>query len=149
VTASANKNAKKTRGCPFEHGNKASSGRPKGRLNDSTLFFNSAVAGEIDGLVRTVLDKAKSGNLAAVKLVFDRAIPVPKGRPVALTLPAVQRAEDIPAAIAAVVAAMAEGVISPEEANSMSGVIEQQRRALELVQLEARVSALEQKAGSP
>jgi hypothetical protein len=149
MTGSANKTAKKPRGRPFEPGNNANpNGRPRGALSWSTAFFNSIGAGAIEGLVRKTLDEAKSGNMAAVKLIFDRALPAPKGRPIALALPAVSKPEDIPTALAAIIAAMGEGLISPEEAAAVSAVIEGQRRAFEIVALELRVAELEKKAAT-
>lgn len=139
------KNAGKTRGRPFADGNP---GRPKGALGRSTALFSIISADEIEKLLRKTLDEANSGNTAAAKLILDRAVPAPKGRPVALALPEVTKAEDIPAALAAVIEAMSSGVVSPEEAAAVSSVIEGQRRAIELIALEGRVAELERKAAA-
>jgi hypothetical protein len=47
-----------------------------------------------------------------------------------------------------IVAAMAEGVLSPEEAAAVSAVVEAQRRAIETEQLEARLSTIEDQVKS-
>jgi polyhydroxyalkanoate synthesis regulator phasin len=46
-------------------------------------------------------------------------------------------------ALAAVVAAMGRGELTPEEARAVVGVLEVQRKAIETAELEARVAALE------
>jgi hypothetical protein len=46
-------------------------------------------------------------------------------------------------AMAAVVAAVADGTLTPEEAASISAILEAQRRAVETAQLEQRIAALE------
>jgi hypothetical protein len=43
--------------------------------------------GDVDAIVRAVVDKAKKGDLAACKLVLDRIAPAPKSRAVSLPLP--------------------------------------------------------------
>jgi hypothetical protein len=47
----------------------------------------------------------------------------------------------------AVVAAVAGGTLTPEEAASISAVLEAQRRAVETAQLEQRIAALEAARG--
>jgi tellurite resistance protein len=58
-------------------------------------------------------------------------------------MPSICKAADVVTALSAVVRATADGEISPEEAASLATVISAQRAAIELVELEARVSALE------
>jgi hypothetical protein len=69
-----------------------------------------------------------------------------KGRPVPFALPDVTDAKGVITAMAAVVAAVAGGILSSEEAQLLAGVLEIQRRAIETVENEARIAALEQKA---
>jgi hypothetical protein len=65
-----------------QSGNK--DGKPRGALNWGTKFFEAVNAGEIEGIFRKTIDEAKAGNMVAAKLIFDRVMPVPKGRPVIL-----------------------------------------------------------------
>jgi hypothetical protein len=50
---------------------------------------------------------------------------------------------DLPRAMAAMVAAVSDGTLTPEEAAAISAVLEAQRRAVETAQLEQRIAALE------
>ena len=121
-------------------------GKRPGTRNRSSQFAERLMEGAIEDIVQKVTEAAKTGDMQAAKIVLDRIAPARRGRPVALTLPIVLKADDVPAALAAVIAAMGDGTISPEEAAAVSAVVEGQRRALELVALEGRVAELERKA---
>ena len=63
-----------------------------------------------------------------------------------LALPPVAAAADIPPALAAVIAAVADGELSPEEGQALGAMLELQRRAVETMELEQRLAALEARA---
>jgi hypothetical protein len=71
-----------------------------------------------------------------------------KGRPVPFALPAMKTPGDIVSALAAVTEAVAAGHLTPDEAAQLSGVLETQRRALETVEHEARLVAIETRMGA-
>jgi hypothetical protein len=48
-----------------------------------------------------------------------------------------------------VVKALASGVLTPEEAQAVAGVLEAQRRAIETTELEQRIAILEECAAVP
>jgi crotonobetainyl-CoA:carnitine CoA-transferase CaiB-like acyl-CoA transferase len=75
--------------------------------------------------------RAKQGDLKAAELVLARAWPARKGRPVALALPAVDTASGAAAAFGEVLAALAEGRLTPEEAGAVTALLEAHVRALE------------------
>jgi hypothetical protein len=82
--------------------------------------------------------------MRAVELVLSRIWPVRKGRPVSLDLPAIKTAADVVAAVGLVADAVGAGTITPDEGQAISAVLETKRRAIETVELEARVAALEE-----
>jgi primosomal protein N'' len=61
-----------------------------------------------------------------------------------LTLPAIQSASDLVAAVGAVADAVGAEDITPDEGQVVASILEAKRRAIETVDLEARLSALEQ-----
>jgi ethanolamine utilization microcompartment shell protein EutS len=93
-----------------------------------------------------VISAAKSGDMQAARLILDRIAPPRKGRPVALELPSVETAEDVVKALGVVVAETASGTITPEEAVVVAGVLEAKRKAIETVDIERRLAALEGEA---
>ena len=73
------------------------------------------------------------------------AVPDAKSAPVRLEgLPAITTAADVLQALSAVLGQLASGAITPDEAASIAGLLEQQRRAIETVDLERRLTCLEQ-----
>jgi hypothetical protein len=94
-------------------------------------------------VVRAVIAAARGGDMAAAKLVLERVIPARRGRPVALKLPSLETSADLVAALASITNAVASGELTPEEGQSVAAILEQQRRAIETIQLEQRIAALE------
>lgn len=82
----------------------------------------------------------------ALRLCLDRIAPVPKGRPVAIGLPAVTNAKQALEAMARITEAVGAGEITTNEAVALGTVIEAARRTYEIADLEQRVTALEAKS---
>jgi hypothetical protein len=60
-------------------------------------------------------------------------------------MPDMGSAADLPAALGAIAHAVGAGQLTPEEGQAVAAVLETQRRALETLELEARIAALEQR----
>ena len=58
-----------------------------------------------------------------------------------------QAPQDVLQAIATVVSAVARGTITPSEGQALASLIETQRRAIETVEMEQRLAAVEQSVG--
>ena len=97
-----------------------------------------------EDILNAMVEAAKSGDMRAADLVLQRIWPARKSRPIALTLPAIQSASDVVAAVGAVADAVGAGEITPDEGQAVASILEAKRRAIETVDLEARLSALEQ-----
>jgi hypothetical protein len=69
---------------------------------------------------------------------------VRKGRRITLSLPSMSTSADVTTALAAIIAQIAEGEITPDEAAVAASVIETKRKALETEELDRRVAAIEQ-----
>ena len=67
--------------------------------------------------------------MTALRLCLERLLPPRKDRAVAFDMPAVAKADDAARAIGAVLAAVADGTITPREASAVAGLIEAQRSA--------------------
>jgi hypothetical protein len=99
-------------------------------------------------VVRSVVSAAKNGDMVAARLVLDRVLPARRGRPLRLALPPVTTPADLSAAVAVLVAEVAAGHITSEEAASVGALLGLQGKVLELTEIEARLHALEQKEGN-
>ena len=130
---------------PGQSGNPT--GRPKGARHKTTLAIESLLDGEAQALTRKVIEKAKEGDMTALKLCLDRLAPVRKGRTLEIDLPDVNCAADLAQAGAVVTQQLGEGVISPEEAAAVMGTLDSALKLFEAGELEARIAALEEQVG--
>ena len=119
-------------------------GRPEGSRHATTLAVEKLLEGEAEEIGRKAVELAKSGDTVALRLCLERIAPVRKGRPIALSLPSMSTSADVTTALAAIIAQMAEGEITPDEAAIAASVIESKRKALETEELDCRLTALEQ-----
>ena len=143
----ADKTAKQQRGKPFKKGKSGNpDGRPQGSRNKATIALEGLLDGQAEALTQKAVELALDGDMAALRLCLERIIPPRKSRPIEIELPPVETAGDITAAHSAVIAAMAKGDITPDEANTVAGVLEAKRRSIETAELEKRIHTLE-KAG--
>lgn len=120
-------------------------GRPKGSRNRATLLAMAAMEGELDAIVKSIIDAAKKGDMAAARLVVDKLIPAAKDRPVNITLPGMQDIASCREAQGTVIAAVAEGELTPGEGEHLSAMIEHQRKGLEAETILARLAAIEER----
>jgi len=91
---------------------------------------------------------ALEGDTTALRLCLERLCPTRKDSPIILAeLPKIESAQDLPKASAAILMAVSRGAITPSEGQALAGLVESHRRALEICELEIRISALETEAG--
>lgn len=124
------------------------SGRPAGARNAATMAAETLLEGEAETLTRRAVEMAMGGDPTALRLCLERIYPVRKGRPITLNLPATETAADVNTAMSAVVAQMAAGEITPDEAGAVVAVIEAKRKAIETDDLDRRLRDVEGKLES-
>jgi len=138
--------APKQRGQPFRKGQSGNpQGRPPGARNAGTVLAERLLDGEVEALVRIVIEKAKDGDIAALRLCLDRILPPRRDRAVQFTIPEMKSATDASTAVAAIASAVARGELGVSEAAELSKLIETYVRAIEATELEKRLLALEQR----
>jgi hypothetical protein len=138
------KTAPEKKAALFEPGGPGGPGRPQGSRNKATLALDKIADDAGEDILNKMVEAAKGGDMRAADLVLQRIWPARKSRPIALTLPAIQSAFDVVAAVGAVADAVGAGEITPDEGQAVASILEAKRRAIETVDLEARLSALEQ-----
>jgi hypothetical protein len=135
------------KGKPFAPGQSGNPrGKPRGTRHRATVFAEKLMQADVADVVRTVTTAAKGGDMSAARLVLDRVLPPRKGCTVRFDLPAVSTPADVVAALGAVLAAVGRGELTPDEGAVLTGLLETKRKALETVELEGRIAALEQRA---
>jgi hypothetical protein len=130
-----------------ESGNPA--GRPRGARNRRTLLAEHLLEGDTEAIVRTMIERAKEGDMAAVRLCVDRICPRVTDRPAGFELPPLVRAADAPPAIAAIAQALADGDLTAAEAADLGRFVESFARAFEKADIEKRLAGLEMREKKP
>jgi hypothetical protein len=130
---------------------KGHSGNPAGKLpgtrHRATLAAEALLDGEGEALTRKAIEMALEGDGVALRLCLDRLLPPRKDRPLRIDLPRLESSADISKALAVLAQAVAEGELTPREANAIGNLLEGHRRAIETTELEARIAVLEEAQG--
>ena len=130
---------------PGQSGNPA--GKPPGSRNKATQMVMALMEGGAEDITRAVVDAAKAGDLAAARLIIERLAPPLRERPLSLDLPDTATVAGISAAQQTILEAVGTGDLLPGEGTALAGIVETRRKALETVELEQRISALEARNG--
>src|SRR6516162_2906607 len=132
----------RVRGRPFEKGRSGNpAGRRTGSCNKATLAAAALLAGEAEALTRKAVEMALDGDPIAMRLCMERVLPPCRERAVEFKLPAIEgtasgeakgpSAGDVARAMGAVTSALAQGEITPGEAEKIAGVVDTFVRAIE------------------
>lgn len=143
----ANKTVYQQRGRPFAKGESGNpGGRPIGSRNKTTIALENLLDGQAEALTQKAVDMALEGDRHALRLVLERIISPCKSQPIQFELPKVTTAADVATAQGAVISAMSDGNITPDEASIVSVILEGRRKSIETIELEDRVIELEKKS---
>lgn len=124
-------------------------GRPRGARHKTTLAVEALLDGQAEAITQKAIDAALGGDPTALRLCLERIAPVRRGRPVEVDLGELAKPADLTSASLRLLEAVAQGEITPEEAQAIGRVVETARRAIEIEELEARIAALEETANAP
>jgi hypothetical protein len=126
---------------PGRSGNPA--GRPKGSRNATTLALETLLDGQANALTQKAIDLALAGDMAALRLCLDRILPPRKDRPLTFEFPEITNAAEAAKTMAAILAAVASGEITPIEASEIGKLVDSYVRAVEATELAERIERLE------
>src|SRR6266851_5612944 len=125
----------------FEQGVSANpAGRPRGIMNEAARIAAMLLTERAPDVVTTAIDMAVVGKDVPLKLCLDKIIASQKDQPVAFAMPPLSDAAGLAGAVAALWNAVAEGLVTPSQAASLSQALEAQTRAIE-AQAAAREAA--------
>src|SRR5262249_10795753 len=130
---------------PGRSGNPA--GRPKGARCKATMLAEQLLDGQAEALVQKAVELALAGDGVALRLCVERIIPPRRERPVNFGLPSVSSANDATAAMAAIVAGVVRGHLTPGEAGELSKLVACFVTAIEAADFDSRLRALEELSG--
>jgi hypothetical protein len=122
---------------PGQSGNPA--GRPPGALNKKTLALEAAYEARAEAAVNDIMERAKSGEPAAMRLCMERAVPTGRHRRIAFALPRIRTPEDAEAAIDVVMDGLADGVLSLADVADLLRIVERLLAMAQSIQETIRV----------
>ena len=121
-------------------------GRPRGSRHRASLLAEKLLDSDAKQVTEKCLALAKEGNPTALRLVMERLLPAVRDRRVSgFKLPPLNSAADAAEAMSAVLQAMASGALTPSEGESLSQTITAFLKVFEVVDIEARLTALEKR----
>lgn len=126
---------------PGASGNPA--GKPTGARHRVTLAVEALLEGQHAALTQKAIDLALQGDGPALRLCLDRIAPPRKDAPLSFALPPIKSAADTVQASASLLAAVAGGEVTPDEAGRVMALLTAHKALVESGDLEARISALE------
>jgi Family of unknown function (DUF5681) len=118
-------------------------GRPKGARNRSTRLAEALLDDDAVGLVRQAIDLAKAGNMAAIRLCVERLIPRRVERAIEFEMQPIAEPKDAIVAISRIMEGVGSGELTASEAGSLVSVVQAALKAIEVLNLDDRLAALE------
>ena len=117
--------------------------RPRWRAHRAIVMAERRLRGGLEAVVAAIIEAASSGDMAAARLVVDRLLPAPRDRRISFALRPIACADDAIKASADILAAVAQGRITPAEAEAVAKLLHNFIAASELREFERRLEALE------
>ena len=129
---------------PFKKGQSGNpAGKKPGTRHKATQAAEALLAGESEALTRKAVEMALAGDTTALRLCLERIYPPRRDHPIQVSLPEINRPEDIVQSMSKVIEVVSEGLITPTEASTLAKVLGEQAKAIEVQDHEARIAKLE------
>ena len=119
------------------------SGRPIGSRNKATLLVEQMLETDAADLAAKAIDLAKAGNIHALRLCMERLVPPCRERAIQFKMRPVKSPNDLPVTFGDIVTAMAEGRVTPGEAQQLAFVLSSQAQSIQTDDLAPRLKELE------
>jgi hypothetical protein len=133
----------KARGRPFSPGNAAGSGRPTGSRNKATQAAQGLFAEYAEPVTKKCVALAMQGDSTGMRLAMERILPARRSAPLQFKLPKMKSLSDIPKGAHAILTAVAEGQLTPDDGDRVMALLERYGRILETTGILPRLEVLE------
>jgi hypothetical protein len=119
-------------------------GRPAGSRNAATLACEALLEGQAEALTQKAVDMALAGDPVALRICLERICPVRKDRAVRFPLPPIGTPRDAADLMAAVIAAVGAGRVTPSEGAEVSKMMDAFVKAYQSAELVDRTVPINQ-----
>lgn len=133
----------------FEKGNSGNPhGRPKGALSKHSQF-RKLLEPHAEALIGKLIQLAKEGDIAAIKLCIERLIPKPKEEPIQFNLPEgdLHASRTLLNIGAYMLKAVSKGELTLEQAQQINKLVAAQCKNREQLIIEERIAEIERTLG--
>jgi hypothetical protein len=124
-------------------------GCPKGAKRAVTLLCDEILNDATEDIMNAIVAGAKALDPTCVAACAKYFGVVRRGRRMSIGLPAINKPEDILAALKHIAAKVEDGTISAEEAQDYSALVEKHSQAIQVNDLALRIEAIERGAPLP
>lgn len=118
-------------------------GRPTGSRNKLGEQFLEKLAADFEKNGQDAIDRVRAEKPDAYLRTIAAILPVPKARAVQIDLPDLKSAQDGLDALNIIIRSVSAGELSVDEGQQLAALVGEHRKATEIVELEARIKALE------
>lgn len=132
------------RGRPFEPGNKCGRGRPKGSRNRRTLEAQALFDEYKEPIIKKCIAQALAGDARAIGLCVERILAPQRDPAVRVRFKKLKRPKDIELATERLIEDLGKGKVTPQEAQTIYGILADIRNYRDVEEMESRIAALEQ-----
>jgi hypothetical protein len=130
---------------PGVSGNPA--GKKPGTRHRATRLAEKLMTDDAEAVVKAVMAAAKGGDMTAARLVLDRIAPPCREAPVNLDLPRLETRADAARVLSFLLAEAGRGEVTPAEAEKLARLVSEHHKAVQLTEMEERMSRLEEELG--
>jgi hypothetical protein len=120
-------------------------GRPKGRP-DKRAAWRAELGDALPAILSRVIEAAKAGDVQAAALILSRVAPPLRPQREPVELPALAKAGSLADQARAVIASVAAGELSTDQAGELLAALANAAAAVETDELQKRIAALEAQA---
>jgi Family of unknown function (DUF5681) len=120
-------------------------GRPIGSRTKAALAVEQRLGEQAEALSDKLIALALEGNVAAMRLCFERLAPRPRASSTGLAMPAVNTANDVRVAQDSLIEAIAGGEIEHDQVKSLAMMLELRRKSIHDEEAALRAKALIEK----
>jgi hypothetical protein len=112
--------------------------------NRATRLAEAMLEDEAVGLMRRAIELAMTGDVTALRLCLERLVPRCVERSIEFEMPPVSEPKDAVAALSRIIEGVGRGELTASEASSLVSLVEASLKAIEVLDLNERLAALEE-----
>ena len=143
MTAKTDKKQKDHLFKPGKSGNPK--GRPAGSRHSVSILLDNMLSDEAEALIKKAIKMALAGDGQTLRALLDKLLPNRKDNPISIRLPEIGCTGDLPKVTSSLISAVGDGQLTPTEAAGVARLVEAHAKAIELAELEARLTELEKR----